>query len=70
MISKTALPRFEVVAFEQSGLFELGEHAIDGGQADVDVLAEQHAVDVIGGQVPHFGFFKEFEYSAGAGRWP
>ena len=34
--------------FEQAGLLELGEHAIDGGQADVHVFSEQQTIDIVG----------------------
>ena len=41
--SNTALPRLEVAARQDAGLLELHQHAVDGGQADVGVLGEQHA---------------------------
>ena len=35
------LAGFEKVAFEQAGLLELGQYAIDGGQANVHVFIDQ-----------------------------
>ena len=46
---------FEVVADEQSRLLELRQHAIDGGEPDVETFRQQLLVDVLGGQMPHLG---------------
>lgn len=43
---KDGLAGFEIVAFEQAGLFELGQHAVDGGEANVDVFAHEVAVHI------------------------
>ena len=45
------LAGFKMAAFEQAGLFKLGERAINGGQADIDVFAQQHLVDIVCRQV-------------------
>jgi len=42
----------EVMAGHESRRLELGQHAIDGGQADVLVGLEQPAIDVLGTHVP------------------
>ena len=45
------LAGFKMAAVEQAGLFKLGERAINGGQADIDVFAQQHLVDIVCRQV-------------------
>ena len=45
------LAGLEVGARQDAGLLELHQHAVDGGQADVGVLGEQHLVDVLGAHV-------------------
>ena len=47
------LARLEVMADQEAGLLELRQHAIDGGEADVESLGKQQLVDVLGGQVTH-----------------
>lgn len=62
------LARFEMVAFKQTRLFELGQYAINGGQPDIHVFAEQHAIDIIGTQVAYRGLFEKLEnLEAGVG---
>jgi len=46
---------------EQARLLELGQHAIDRREADVEPLAQQELVDVLGGQVPHLGRFEQVD---------
>src|SRR5690606_640439 len=46
------LAGLEVMALQQARLFELGQHAIDRGQADVDILGDEVTVDVFGRHVP------------------
>jgi hypothetical protein len=55
------LARFEIVALEQPCLFELGQHAVDGGQADVQILGEQQAVDILGGEMANLGLLEQGE---------
>ena len=47
--------------FEKSGLFELGENAIDRGQTDIHVLADQQAVNVFGRKVTIFGLLEQIQ---------
>ena len=42
------LAALEVVLEHDAGGFELGQHAVDGGEADVVLVLEQLAVDVLG----------------------
>ena len=51
------------MSFEQTRLLELGKRSIDGRQTDIHVLAEQHAIDIVGRQVPNFRFFEQLENS-------
>ncbi len=55
------LAGLEVVALEQSGLFELGEHAIHGGQPDVLVLGKQFTIDVFGAHVALLAVLENLE---------
>ena len=55
------LAGFEVVADEEAGLLELGEHAIDGREADVEAFGQQQLVDVLGGQVPDLRRLEEVD---------
>ena len=48
------LAAFEVAALQNAGLLELREHAVDGGQADVGAVFEQHAKHVLGRHVALF----------------
>ena len=45
------LARFEMIAVEQAGLLELGQHAVDGGQAHVHIVGQQDFINILGGQV-------------------
>ena len=36
----------EMMAYEQTGLFELRQYPVDGGQTDIDFFRDQHAVNV------------------------
>ncbi len=44
---KNCLAGLEVAALENAGLFELSEHPVNCGQADVLMLRQQLAVDVL-----------------------
>ena len=55
------LAALEVVLGDEAGGFELGQHAIDRGQADLVVVLEQLAINVLGGHVLAVGSFKDFE---------
>ncbi len=51
------LAGFEVVALQQAGLLELGQHPIDGGQADIQSVGQQVAVDILGRDMARRAFF-------------
>src|SRR6185503_2531838 len=51
----------EVLPRKQAGLLELGEHAVDGGEADVDALLHQRLVDVLGGEVAYLAPLEQLE---------
>jgi hypothetical protein len=55
------LARFEVMALEEAGLFELGEDPIDGGQADIHVFGDQEAIDVFGGEMAILDLLEQVE---------
>jgi hypothetical protein len=40
------------MADQQPRLLELGQHAVNRREADVEPFAQQHLVDVLGGQMP------------------
>lgn len=55
------LARFEVMALQEAGLFELGEHPVDGGQADIHVFGDQEAVDVFCGEMAMLDLLEQVE---------
>src|SRR5262245_33579314 len=55
------LAGLEVLAREQAGVLELGEDAVDRGEADVDALGEQGLVDVFRRKVAHFARLEQLE---------
>ena len=55
------LAAFEVMAYQDAGLLELGQHAIDRGQPDVHAFLQQHLVDVFGGEVAHVAVLEQIE---------
>jgi outer membrane protein assembly factor BamE len=58
-----------VLAGQQARLFELREHAVDGGEADIDALGKERLVHVLGRKVPHLARFEQLEDLApGQGR--
>lgn len=58
---KDSLAGFEVVTFEQAGLFELGEHAIDRGEANIHVFGDEQAIDVFRSQMAGLDLLEEIE---------
>ena len=60
------LAGFKMVALQQACLLELGEDTVDGGEADVESVSQQVAVDVLGGDVTRRTFIlqlvEEVEY--------
>lgn len=66
------LARFKVVTFKQASLLELGQNAIDSGEANVDILVHEVAVDVFsrhvalaGGAVSFLEQVQNFESGRG-----
>jgi len=57
------LAALEVVLEHEAGGFELGQHAVDRGQADVVVVGQQLAVDILGGQVATIVRLEDVEYA-------
>jgi hypothetical protein len=55
------LAGLEMVAVQQAGLFELGQHAVDGGQAHIHIVGQQDLVDILGGQVAHFAVLENIQ---------
>lgn len=55
------LAGFKVIALQQTGLLELCQDAINGSEADVEIVGEQHFVDVFRAQVTHFGILENVE---------
>lgn len=51
----------EMVANQQSGLLELRQYAINGGQPDVHVLGDEQAIHFFCGQMPFFGILEQVE---------
>ena len=63
------LARFEIAAREQAGLLELRQHAIHGGETDIEFLVQEAAVHVFGGQVTHRAMLKNLkDFEARKGR--
>jgi len=50
-----------MVPLQQAGVFELRQHAIDGGQARVQTLRDQLLIHVLGREVAHLAFLKQAE---------
>jgi len=52
---------FEMMAGDESGRFELGQHAVDRGEADVLVHFEEAPIDILGAHVPWLGAREDLE---------
>src|SRR5687767_6170118 len=62
------LAGFKMMALQDSGVLELGEHPVYRRQADVDAVFHEQAVDVLGGKVANLARLEQFQYpQAGAG---
>jgi outer membrane protein assembly factor BamE len=60
------LAALEIAACQQASLLKLREHAIDGGQADVCTLIEQHAIDIFRSHVALISCLKNLhDFQAG-----
>jgi len=55
------LARLEVAAIEEPGLLELGQDAVDRGQANVRSLLQQHAEHILGRHVPLLAGLKNLQ---------
>src|SRR3954471_15247535 len=55
------LAGLEVLPREQARVLELGQHAVDGGQADIDTFGEECPVDVLCGKVAHLARLEELQ---------
>ena len=53
------LAAFEMVAYQQPGLFELGKDPIHGSKSDIHVFREKHAVYIFGGEMAYFALFEQ-----------
>jgi hypothetical protein len=55
------LAAFEVMTYQQAGLLELGQHAVNGCETGIGAFFREDLVDVLGTQMPHVAFFEELE---------
>jgi len=55
------LVALEVVAIHQACLLKLGQHPVDGGQANLLAAFQQLAIDGLGTQMPVIGIFQQFQ---------
>src|SRR5262245_8247095 len=51
----------EVLPRQQAGLLELRQHAVHGGEADVDALGDERLVDVLGRKVAHLARLEQLQ---------
>ena len=51
----------EVVANQQPGLLELGQHAVDGGEADILAFVGKQAIHLLGSHVPLVALLEQIE---------
>ncbi len=58
---KDRLAGFEVLARKETGLLKLRQYAIDGRESDVDALAKERFIDILGRQVPDLALLEQFE---------
>ncbi len=54
---------FEVMAYQQTRLFKLRQHAIDCSQAGVGAVFLQQLVNFFGGQVSHCAALEKLKYA-------
>ena len=57
-----SLAAFEMMAYQQAGLLELGQYAIDRGQSDVLTGSQQNLVDVFRRQMPLLAVLEQAEH--------
>ncbi len=58
---KYGLAGFEMMAFEDASLLELGQYAIDGSQTHIQLFRQQDAINVFGGKVAILGALEKIE---------
>lgn len=58
---KNSLATIELAARQDTRLLELGQHTVNRGQADIDTLANQHTINVLGAQMALTGFMKDIQ---------
>ena len=54
---------FEMVADQQSGLLELGQHAVDRRQPRVGAVFKQQSVNIFGREVANVALLEQLEYA-------
>ena len=54
-------PRLEMMPRQESGLFELRQHTVDGGEPDIQPFVEQQPIHVLGGQMPDLAVLEQVE---------
>ena len=52
---------FKLAAGEQTGLLELHQDTVDGGQADIDAFFQNQAVHILGAHVALTAFLKQLQ---------
>ena len=57
-----SLAAFEMMAYQQAGLLELGQYSIDRGQPDVLAGSQQNLVDVFRRQMPLLAVLEQAEH--------
>jgi hypothetical protein len=60
---KHRLAAFEVVAFEQSRLLELGQHPVHCGEANVLPVSDERSVNILSREMAYRAAFEQAEYS-------
>lgn len=58
---ENCLARLKKMPLQQAGLLELGEHAVNRGQADVHVFGNKHPVHIFGRHVAKRTFLKKLK---------
>lgn len=51
----------EMMADQQSGLFELGQHTVHGGKTDIDIFGNQQAINFFSVKVAFFRTLEQIE---------
>jgi len=57
-----SLATIEMVSGNQTGRFELGQHAVDSGETDIVAALEQRPIDILCGQVVWISLLENLEY--------